>query len=254
MSSLELFSLKGKKSFITGGAQGIGKTIAIAYAQAGADVAIVDIDIDLAEQTAKEISELGVNSFAVKTDVTKPVDVDEMMAQVLKEFGRLDVAVNNAGIVTVIPAEEMTYPEWLNVIDVNLNGVFLTAQAAGKAMINQKSGSIISTASMSAHIVNIPQKIAHYTTSKAGVLHLTRSLAVEWAPYNVRVNCISPGYIATELVKSLTEYLPTWTERTPMGRIGNPEDLIGAYVYLASDASAWTTGSDIVVDGGYTAV
>ena len=248
----KLFDLTGKNAFITGGAQGIGKAIALGYADFGANVAIVDLDMEKAEQTCDELRSKGTKAIAVKADVTNPQQVDDMVQTVVSEFGRLDVAVNNAGIANLNNAEDISYEDWLQVIDVNLNGVFLTARAAGKVMIKQGAGSIISTASMSASIINVPQKIANYCASKAGVKHLTKALAVEWAPHNVRVNCISPGYIGTELVASMTDYLPGWTEKTPMGRIGRPEDLIGAYVYLASDASQWTTGSDMVVDGGYT--
>ncbi len=247
-----LFDLTGKSAFVTGGAQGIGKTIALAYADFGANVAIVDLDLEKAEQACAEIKAKGVKALAIQTDVTKPEQVDAMVRQVVAEFGSLDIAVNNAGIANLNPAEEISYEDWVKVLDVNLNGVFLCAQAAGKVMLEQGSGSIISTASMSASIINIPQKIANYCASKAGVKHLTKALAVEWAERGVRVNCISPGYIGTELVASMTDYLPGWTAKTPAGRIGRPEDLIGAYVYLASDASLWTTGADIVVDGGYT--
>jgi len=248
----KLFDLTGKNAFITGGSQGIGKTIALAYADFGANVAIANRDIAQAELTCEEIRAKGVKAIAIQTDVTEPEQVNAMVQKVVDEFGSLDIAVNNAGIANLNAAEDISYEDWLQVLDVNLNGVFLCAQAAGKVMLKQGYGSIINTASISASIINVPQKIANYCTSKAGVKHLTKALAVEWAERGVRVNSISPGYIATELVKSLTEYLPTWTEKTPAGRIGTPEDLIGAYVYLASDASKWTTGSDIVIDGGYT--
>lgn len=248
----KLFDLTGKNAFITGGAQGIGKTIALAYADLGANVAIVDLDMAKAEQTCVELREKGVKALAVKTDITRPEEVDDMVQVVLNEFGRLDIAVNNAGIANLNNAEDISYEDWRAVIDVNLNGVFLTARAAGRVMLKQGAGSIINTASMSASIINVPQKIANYCAAKAGVKHLTKALAVEWAPHGVRVNCVSPGYIGTELVASMTDYLPGWTEKTPMGRIGRPEDLVGAYVYLACDASRWTTGSDMVVDGGYT--
>ena len=248
----KLFDLTGKNAFVTGGAQGIGKTIALAYADFGANVAIVDMDLAKAEQTCSEIRAKGVKALAVQTNVTKPDEVDAMVKAVLAEFGSLDIAVNNAGIANLNAAEDISYQDWLSVLDVNLNGVFLCAQAAGKVMLKQGSGSIINTASMSASIVNIPQKIANYCASKAGVKHLTKALAVEWTERGVRVNCVSPGYIGTELVASMTDYLPGWTEKTPAGRIGMPEDLVGAYIYLAADASKWTTGSDIAVDGGYT--
>lgn len=169
MGIIEKMRLDGKKIFVTGGARGIGKSVATAFAEAGADIAIVDVDIAEAEKTATELAENnGVHTIAIKADVTKPEDVDAMVAKVVETFGRLDVAFCNAGICMNIPAEEMTYDQWRKVIDINLTGVFLTAQAAGKVMLKQGSGSIINTASMSAHIVNVPQPQCSYNASKAG--------------------------------------------------------------------------------------
>lgn len=256
MGIIEKMRLDGKKIFVTGGARGIGKSVATAFAEAGADIAIVDVDIAEAEKTAAELAENhGIQTIAIKTDVTKPDEVDAMVEQVVNTFGRLDVAFCNAGICMNIPAEEMTFEQWKKVIDINLTGVFLTAQAAGKVMLKQGSGSIINTASMSAHIVNVPQPQCSYNASKAGVIQLTKSLAIEWAKRGVRVNCISPGYIGTELTlnsPSLKPLIEQWNAMAPMGRMGRPDELQSVCVYLAGDTSTFTTGSDFVVDGAFT--
>lgn len=256
MGIIEKMRLDGKSIFVTGGAKGIGKSVATAFAEAGANLAIVDMDYDLAVKTAKEIEEAnGVKVIAIKADVTKQDEVDAMINTMLDTFGKLDVAYCNAGIGVNIPAEEMTQEQWQRVINVNLTGVFLTAQAAGKVMIQQGGGSIINTASMSGHIVNIPQPQCAYNSSKAGVLQLTKSLAVEWATKNVRVNSISPGYIGTELTLNdpkLKPMIEKWNELTPMHRMGKPEELQAISVYLAGDASSFTTGADFAIDGGYT--
>ena len=258
MGIIEKMRLDGKKILITGGARGIGKSIAAAMAEAGADIALVDIDIAEAEKTAKELEEInGIRAFAIAADVTKPEEVDQMIAQILVRFGRLDVAFCNAGICMNIPAETMTYEQWKKVIDINLTGVFLTAQAAGKVMLAQGGGSIINTASMSGHIVNIPQPQCSYNASKAGVIQLTKSLAVEWAMRNVRVNCISPGYIGTELTlnsPALAPLIEQWNAMAPLKRLGRPEELQAIAVYLAGDTSAFTTGSDFIIDGAFTCI
>lgn len=255
MDVRKLFSLEGKKGFVTGGAQGIGKTIALAYAQMGAEVAVVDMNFEKAEATAKEITaQSGKKCVALKCNVTDPASVAAMMAGYEKELNTIDFAVNNAGIFTPDAALDISPEAFKSVIDVNLNGVFFTAQAAARLMVRQnRKGSIISTASMSAHIINLPQTIANYCAAKAGVVHLTKALAVEWAKHNIRVNSVSPGYIQTELIASLKDLLPVWSSKMPEGsRLGYPEDLIGIFVYLASDASLFATGSDFIVDGGYT--
>lgn len=257
MGILEQMRLDGKKAFVTGGARGIGKSIAFALAEAGADVAIVDLDIAEAEKTAAEITSLGVEAIAIKTDVTIPEDVNAMIDTIIKKFGRLDVAFCNAGICMNIPAEEMTYEQWKKVIDVNLTSVFLTAQAAGKVMIAQGGGSIINTASMSGHIVNVPQPQCSYNASKAGVIQLTKSLAVEWVSKNVRVNSISPGYIGTDLIMNAPHLKPLiekWNAMSPIKRMGRPDELKSIAVYLAGDTSTFTTGSDFVIDGGFTSI
>ncbi len=258
MNIIDKFRLDGKKALVTGGAKGIGMNIAIALAEAGADVALVDTDIAIAEQTASKIaSETGRSVTAVYADVTNPEDVNNMMQTIMKQFGRLDVAFCNAGICMNAPAEEMTLEQWKKVLDINLTGVFLTAQAAGKVMIAQGEGSIVNTASMSGHIVNIPQPQCSYNASKAGVIQLTKSLAVEWALKNVRVNSISPGYIGTELTlnsPTLKPLIEQWNAMSPVRRMGRPEELQAIAVYLASDSSLFTTGSDFVIDGAFTCI
>ncbi|MFV0364555.1 MAG: SDR family oxidoreductase [Suipraeoptans sp.] len=256
MGIIEKMRLDGKAIYVTGGARGIGKSVATGFAEAGANIAIVDVDIDEARKTAKELEDNnGIKAIAIKTDVTDPVQVDAMIKEVVDTFGKLDVAFNNAGICINEPAEEMSYENWKKVIDINLNGVFLTAQAAGKVMIKQGYGSIINTASMSGHIVNVPQPQCAYNASKAGVILLTKSMAVEWAKTGVRINCISPGYIHTELIDKVPELkalVDEWNKIGPMGRIGKPEELQSICIYLACDASSFTTGSDMVVDGAFT--
>ncbi|MFS0725218.1 SDR family oxidoreductase [Paenibacillus sp. 1P07SE] len=258
MGILEKMRLDGKAAFVTGGARGIGKSIATALAEAGADVAIVDLDIEEAQRTAEELRVLGRQAIAVKTDVTSPADVGAMMEEIIASFGKLDIAFCNAGICINAPASEMTYEQWSKVIDINLSGVFLTAQAAGKQMLKQgHGGSIITTASMSAHIVNIPQPQCSYNASKAGVIQLTKSLAVEWAEQGIRVNSISPGYIGTELIlnsPALTSLIEQWNAMSPMRRMGRPDELQAIAVYLAGDASSFATGGDFIIDGAFTCV
>lgn len=256
MGILEKMRLDGKVSFVTGGARGIGKAIAQALAEAGSDLALVDIDMEESAKTAGEIEKnTGVKAIAIQADVTKPEEVDAMIRRIMEEFGHLDAAFCNAGICMNIPAEEMTYEQWKKVLDINLTGVFLTSQAAAKVMLKQGKGSIINTASMSAHIVNVPQPQCSYNASKAGVIQLTKSMAVEFAKRGVRVNSISPGYMATELTlnsESLKPLIEKWNHMAPMGRMGKPEELQSIAVYLAGDTSSFTTGADFVIDGAFT--
>lgn len=256
MGILEKMSLAGKKGFVTGAARGIGKCTATAFAEAGADVAIVDIDIEEAKKTAKKLAEeTGRKILAIQADCTDEKQVNAMVEQVAEELGGLNFCHNNAGICLNVPAEEMTFEQWYKVININLNGIFLTDIAAGRYMLKHGGGSIINTASMSAHIVNVPQPQCAYNASKAGVIQLTKSLAIEWAKRNVRVNSISPGYIGTELTLNSPTLIPLieqWNAMAPMGRMGKPEELESICVYLAGDTSSFTTGSDFVIDGAFT--
>lgn len=256
MGIIEKMRLDGKKGFVTGAARGIGKSTAKAFAEAGADVAIVDLDYEEARKTAEELIELTDRKvIAIRTDCTDKAQVDEMVEQVVKELGGLNFCHNNAGICINAPAEEMTWEQWNRVINVNLNGIFLTDVAAGKYMLGHGGGSIINTASMSAHIVNVPQPQCAYNASKAGVIQLTKSLAIEWAKRGVRVNSISPGYIGTELTLNSPTLVPLinqWNELAPMGRMGTPQELEAICVYLAGDTSSFTTGADFIIDGAFT--
>ena len=256
MGIIESMRLDGKAIYVTGAASGIGKCAATAFAEAGADVAIVDINIEGAKKVAEEIAEkTGSKTIAIECDVTNQEQVEAMVAKVVETYGKLDACYNNAGIALNVAAEEMSLAQWQKVIDINLTGVFLCATAAGRVMLKQGYGSIINTASMSGHIVNVPQPQCAYNASKAGVIQLTKSLAIEWAKRGVRVNCISPGYIGTELTLNSPTLIPLiekWNEMAPMGRMGKPEELEAICVYLAGDTSSFTTGSDIVVDGAFT--
>ena len=256
MGIIESMRLDGKKGFVTGAARGIGKCTAFGFAEAGADVAIVDLDIEEAKKTAAEIAEAtGRKTIAIKCDCTDKEQVEAMVQQVVNELGGLDFAHANAGICINAPADEMTYEQWMKVININLNGVFLTDITAGKYMLANGGGSIINTASMSAHIVNVPQPQCAYNASKAAVIQLTKSLAIEWAKRGVRVNSISPGYIGTDLVLNSPTLIPLieqWNAMAPMGRLGKPEELESICVYLAGDTSTFTTGSDFIIDGAFT--
>lgn len=255
MGIIEKMRLDGKAAFVTGGARGIGKSIATALAEAGSSVAIIDLDLEESQKTADEIAKLGVKTVAIKADVTNEADVNNMIEAVLERFGKLDAAFCNAGICMNIPSEAMTYDQWKKVIDINLNGVFLSSQAAAKVMLKQGKGSIINTASMSAHIVNVPQPQCSYNASKAGVIMLTKSMAVEYAKRGVRVNSISPGYMGTELTlnsPTLKPLIEQWNTLSPVGRLGRPDELQAIAVYLAGDTSDFTTGSDFIIDGAFT--
>ena len=256
MNIMDKFCLKGRKAIVTGGAQGIGFNYASAVAAAGADVAIADINGEKAREAAEQIArEYHVKAMGIQADVTSPEQVERMCREMAKEMERIDIAFCNAGISINVPAEEMTYEQWNKVININLNGVFLTDIAAGKYMLSHGGGSIINTASMSAHIVNVPQPQCAYNASKAGVIQLTKSLAIEWAKRGVRVNSISPCYIGTEPTlnsPTLVPLIERWNEMAPMGRMGKPEELEAICVYLAGDTSSFTTGADFVIDGAFT--
>jgi sorbose reductase len=253
MSVLDLFDLRGKTALVTGASSGIGKKVAEAYLQAGAEVAIAARHSEVLETVAGELASTGGRVVPIPCDVTQPDQVTKMLDRVTADLGGIDIAVCNAGIVNVTGMLDMSLDEFQAIQNTNVTGVFLTAQAAARAMVRQGHGGvIINTASMSGHIINIPQQVGHYCTSKAAVIHLTKAMAVEFAPHQIRVNSVSPGYIRTELVEPLAEYHRLWEPKIPLGRMGRPEELTGLFLYLASEASSYMTGSDIVIDGGYT--
>ncbi len=256
MSILDKFRMDGKKGFITGAGQGIGAALADAFADVGAEFAIVDINFENAKKVAADLSEkYSRNIIAVHCDVTQPESVNRMIGTVVETYGTVDFAINNAGIVNFFPLEEVELADWMKVINVNLVGEMLCAQAAARVMIQQKKkGTIVNMASMSARIINIPQTTSSYCTSKAAVVQMTKSMAVEWAKYGIRVNCVSPGYISNELNDNFSDATQGWINATPQKRMGKAEELCGAYLFLASDASTYATGTELVIDGGYTIV
>ncbi|MBI9106096.1 MAG: SDR family oxidoreductase [Spirochaetales bacterium] len=252
MSVLDKFKLDGKVALVTGSSRGLGKTCAIGLAEAGATVVVNSLSLEGSQKTVDIIKSAGGKAIAIPADVSDPIQVNSMMEVIIEKLGHLDILFNNAGIAAVAPAEEKTLEEWQKTIEVNLTGTFIVAQAAGKIMLKQKKGSIINMASMSASIINVPQKVVDYHASKAGVVAMTKCMAAEWAPSNVRVNAISPGYHMTEMAMQWSDVHPTWIERIPMGRMADMEELQGLVLFLASDASSYMTGSEIISDGGYT--
>lgn len=248
----ELFGLKGKVAVVTGGGRGIGQVVARGFSKAGAEVVI--LNRSGADETISMITSDGGKAYYISTDVVEEDSVDAAFAEILRRSGRIDIIFNNAGICMHQTTFEATIAEFRQVLDVNLTGEFIVARAAGKIMVERGiRGSIINMASMSGSIVNVPQWQCSYNASKAAVIHMTRSMAVEWAEYHIRVNSISPGYIATPMSADESQELKdAWMPFIPMHRMGNPEELIPAILYLACDASGYTSGSDIIVDGAYT--
>ncbi|GHV28717.1 3-oxoacyl-ACP reductase [Spirochaetia bacterium] len=253
MSYLEkLFGLKGKVAVVTGGGRGIGQVVARGLAKAGAEIAI--ISRTGADETVRLIEKEGGKAYSLLADVTRENEVDAALKTVLSRSGSLDIVFNNAGICIHKDTTEASIAEWREVLDINLTGEYIMARAAGKIMIERHiKGSIINMASMSGSIVNVPQWQASYNASKAGVIHMTRSLAVEWSQYGIRVNSLSPGYIGTPMsVDTPQELKDAWMPLIPAHRMGDPEELVGAVIYLAAESSGYTNGSDLIVDGAYT--
>jgi NAD(P)-dependent dehydrogenase (short-subunit alcohol dehydrogenase family) len=253
---LEKFRLGGRIAVVTGAGQGIGLACAEALAEAGAKVIIADRDPSLAETGCASLTAKGYDAKVAIMDVTDSGRVSELADEVAAQHGRIDILVNNAGIArSETPAETVTDEHWLNVIDVNLNGTFWCCRAFGKHMLKAKSGSIVNIGSMSGFIVNKPQEQCYYNASKAAVHHLTKSLAAEWGARGVRVNAVAPTYITTPLnafVKSNPRMYDAWIGGTPMGRMGEVEEIASVVLFLASEAASLMTGSIVLVDGGYT--
>jgi NAD(P)-dependent dehydrogenase (short-subunit alcohol dehydrogenase family) len=247
--------LKGKVAIVTGASKGIGKEIAKALGSNSVNVNIVDIDVKSGEETVKEFKDFGINANFYEMDVTSLAEINSVFDKVKSTFNKIDILVNNAGIVIRGPSVSYSEGDWRKNIDVMLNGVFFCSQVAGKYMIENKSGNIVNISSINAKLAG--SEIASYCVAKAGVDMLTRVLAVEWAQYGIRVNSILPGVTKTEMVRRVIELglvnPETLEKRTPMKRFANPKEIAQCILFLASDASSFMTGSNVIVDGGMVA-
>jgi len=253
----ELFNLKGKVAIVTGASSGLGVQFATALAKQGADIAIVARRVEKLNSVKNDIEALGVRCMAVKCDVTKVEDIKSAVSAVLEHYGKIDILVNNAGIGMFGPAEEQSDELWQTMMNVDLNSVYYFAREVGKYMIENKYGKIINIGSIHSTVAMTGLPLSAYCTAKGGVLMLTKALANEWAKYNITVNAIGPAYFESEMTQGVvsdagfTQIVKTYC---PMGRIGKNGELDGAVVYFASDASSFTTGQILSVDGGWTAI
>ncbi len=253
MTVLDSFALTGKVAVVTGGNRGLGRAFAHALGEAGASIAILARDVDKSAEVVAELAAKGVAAQAFEADVAQHADVERAAEQIASAYGRVDVLVNNAGTCIHRPALEVTQQEWDEVIGVNLTGVWNGCQVFGRRMIDAGGGVIVNIGSMSADIVNRPQWQPAYNASKAGVHHLTKSLAAEWAPLGVRVNALAPGYVRTEMTPiDRPEFARHWIQDTPQQRAARPDEIAPSVVFLASAASSYMTGSVLTIDGGYT--
>lgn len=249
---MDIFRLDGKVAIVTGAGRGLGAAMAKGLAAAGAALVVADIDFDAAAVVAQSIEEIGAKAHPVKVDVGDAASVKNMVDAAVQTFGTVDILVNNAGINRRGPCIEMSEEDWDAVIRVNLKGVFLCSREVGKILVQKGSGKVINIASLLATVAQ-PDR-GPYTASKGAVAQFTKVLALEWAPYNINVNAIAPGYVATELNTKLMEDKQVYdelTSRIPMGRWAEPEELTGTVVFLASNASSYMTGQLVNIDGGY---
>jgi NAD(P)-dependent dehydrogenase (short-subunit alcohol dehydrogenase family) len=254
MTVLDTFSLTGKVAVVTGGNRGLGRAFAHALGEAGASIAILARDAAKSATVVAELAGKGIDAASFEADVSSHSDMERAAGEITATCGTVDILVNNAGICIHRPALDVTPEEWNDVIDVNLTGVWNGCQVFGRRMIDAAGGVIVNVGSMSAQIVNRPQWQPAYNASKAGVHHLTRSLAAEWAPLGVRVNAVAPGYVRTEMTPiDRPEFRRHWIEDTPQLRAATPDEIAPSVVFLASPASSYMTGSVLVIDGGYTA-
>jgi NAD(P)-dependent dehydrogenase (short-subunit alcohol dehydrogenase family) len=251
---MKIFSLDGEIAFVTGAGSGIGQRIAVGLAEAGADVALFDLpNSPGVGDTEAAIARLGRRAIRLSGDVVDGQALNAAIQRSETELGRLSLAVNCAGIANATPAEDMPLEQWRRMIDVNLTGIFLSCQAEARVMLKRGRGSIVNIASMSGSIVNRGLLQAHYNTSKAGVVHLTKSLAMEWVGRGLRVNAISPGYTLTpmNLRPEVAEQRKVFETETPMGRMAIVDEMVGPAVFLSSAAASFVTGVDLLVDGGF---
>ena len=251
---MNLFDLSGETALVTGAGSGIGQRLAVGLAEAGANVACLDLpgSAGLGE-TVERIAALGRRALRLEGDVTQAADLQRAVARCEADLGPLSVALNCAGIANATAAEDMPEAQWQRMLSVNLNGVFLSCQAEARAMLPRRRGAIVNIASMSGSIVNRGLLQAHYNSSKAAVIHLSKSLAMEWSDRGLRVNSISPGYTATPMNSrpEVAEQVKQFEADTPLGRMASVDELVGPAVFLASRAASFVTGVDLIVDGGF---
>jgi NAD(P)-dependent dehydrogenase (short-subunit alcohol dehydrogenase family) len=248
------FSLEGKVALVTGGSRGIGRATALGFAQVGADVVVASRKLPDLEEVAGEIKRLGRRSMAVAVHVGRIDQIQLLVDKVIEEFGRIDILVNNAGTSPVMsPSLELEERAWDAIMNLNLKGLFFLSQAVARVMKAKGGGAIINVASIDGFIPEL--NIGAYSISKAGVIMATKVMAREWTQYNIRVNALAPGMVHTKLLDShwevAPEDLPEALKKVPMGRIAEPEEMVGAMIYLASDAASYVTGQTFTVDGGY---
>lgn len=251
------FDISGRKAFVTGAGSGLGQAIAIAYAQAGADVACFDLsERGGIESTVEAIRSLGRRAVVLSGDVTDFASVDRAFAEAEREIGEIEIAANSAGIVNVSPAEEMPQAQFRTLLDIDLNGVFWSCQVEARRMLQRGRGSILNMASICGSTAIPGLQQAHYDAAKAGVIRLTKSLAAEWAARGVRVNCLSPGFMATPMNsrEEVSENAKRFAAMTPMQRMGQPSEVGGPAIFLASDAASYCTGVDLNIDGGFLSI
>ncbi|KAA9148930.1 SDR family oxidoreductase [Microbacterium lushaniae] len=248
------FDLEGA-AFVTGGASGIGRAIAVGIAERGGDVALFDLSSDALEDARAEVAALGVRAIAIAGDVTDAESLEDAVRRTEREIGPLRYAVNSAGIANAAPAETMPREQWQRVYDIDVTGVFLSCQSEGRAMLRGGGGAIVNIASMSGSMAHRGLQQVHYNSAKAAVKQLSRSLAVEWAGRGIRVNSLSPGYTFTAMNRrpEVATQVVAFAAETPIGRLAEPEEMAGPAVFLLSSAASYCTGQDLLIDGGYTA-
>jgi len=253
MKYLKQFSLTGKIAVVTGGSKGLGRAMAVGLADAGATVAVVSRTKSLIEETAQEIIKAGGEAIAVPTDIKNEQDIERMSKAVMDTYGRIDILINNAGIAPMGPAVDIPLQEWNDVMDTNLKSVFLTAKTIGKIMMQQKSGKVINIASVLGK--GALHFCLHYGASKAAIIQMTKNLAFEWSRFPIHVNCIAPGFFATEMTQAQHDNEKErkfLLQKIPFKRFGMPEEIVGLAIFLASPASDYITGETIFIDGGYS--
>ncbi len=250
---MNLFSLENQIAIVTGASRGLGRAMALGMANAGAHIVAIGRDEQLLEETAKEISRAGGTSTTFQTDLCDDTAVLSMVRATIKSLGRVDILVNNAGIAPLERTTEISKASWDHVMDTNLNSVFTLSQAVGQEMIKKKNGNIINIASIYGRMASVNS--LHYCASKAAIIQMTKALALEWAPFNIRVNCIAPGFFQTSMTaeQQINEkHYKFLLKKIPLKRFGKPEEIVGTVLYLSSTASQYVTGSTLLIDGGYS--